>query len=301
MRHLDKKTALITGASRGIGVQIAQTLADQGMKLILVARPSAQLDQAAEALEKRGAWVKTLPADLSRPGALEPLVRDAAAATGGIDVLVNNAATACFLPFHRYQPQDLERELYVNLTAPLLLTRFVLPGMLAQGSGHIVNISSLAGEFPIAYLASYSAAKAAMASFARALRQELAGTGVSASAVLPGVVRDEGMIHQFELKSGFSTAGAAGGCTAQQVADGVVEAIRRDLPDIVIDRRGARLLLAMLRLTPRMMERYLGRLGIQDSSKHAVAMNLKSGGSLTGVAIAPDHSEPVDRRGSASQ
>jgi short-subunit dehydrogenase len=291
---------MITGASRGIGSRIAQALADEGMKLILVARPSAELEQVAKGLEQRGAWVRVLPADLSRGEALEPLVRRAIELAGSIDVLVNNAATACFLPFHRYQPRDLERELFVNLTAPLMLTRFVLPQMIAQRSGHIVNISSLAGEFPVAYLASYSGAKAGMASFARALRQELSGTGVSASAVLPGVVRDEGMIHDFERKSGFSAAGAAGGCTAQQVAQAVVHAIRRDLPDIVVDRWGTRLLLALLRLTPRMMERYLGRLGIQESSKHAVAMNLESGGTLTGVAIAPDNPAPSDRRDTAS-
>jgi short-subunit dehydrogenase len=291
---------MITGASRGIGSHIAQALADEGMQLILIARPSSELEQVAEGLQQRGAWVRVLPADLSQAEALEPLARRAIELTGGIDVLVNNAATACFLPFHRYQPEDLERELFVNLTAPLLLTRFVLPQMIARRDGHIVNVSSLAGEFPIAYLASYSAAKAGMASCARALRQELAGTGVSASAVLPGVVRDEGMIHDFERKSGFATAGSAGGCTAQEVAQGVVHAIRRDLPDIVIDRWGTRMLLALLRLMPRMMERYLGYLGIQESSKHAVAMTLESGGSLTGVAISPDGPEPINRRDTAS-
>lgn len=300
MQNLSQKTALITGASRGIGTHIAQALADEGMKLILVARSSAGLEQVAKGLDQRGAWVRVLPADLSQAETLEPLVSRAVSLAGHIDVVVNNAATACFLPFHRYQPRDLERELFVNFTAPLLLTRFVLPQMIAQRSGHIVNISSLAGEFPIAYLASYSAAKAGMASFSRSLRQELSGTGVSASAVLPGVVRDEGMIYSFERKTGFSASRSAGGCSAKEVAQSVIHAIRRDLPDIVVDRWGTRLLLALLRLTPRTMERYLGHLGIQGSATHAVAMNLEAGGSLTGVAVAPEDARPAtDNRDSA--
>jgi short-subunit dehydrogenase len=294
MKDLSQKTALITGASRGIGAYIAQALADEGMKLILVAREKRGLQQVAESLEQRGAWVHVLPSDLSHRDALEPLVSRAVSLTGAIDVLVNNAAVACFLPFHRYQPLDLEHELFLNLTAPLLLTRFVLPHMIAKGSGHIINISSLAGEFPIAYLASYSAAKSGMASFCRSLRQELSGTGVSASAVLPGVVRDEGMIHNFERMSGYSASRSAGGCSAKDVAQAVILAIRNDLPDIVVDRRGTRWLLALLRLTPRAMERYLGHLGIQESSKHAVAMNLKAGGSLTGVAVSPEGTRPAE-------
>jgi len=271
------------------------------MKLILVARPSTRLQQVAKDLEHLGAWVRVLPADLSRPDTIQPLAQDAVALTGRLDVLVNNAATACFLPLHRCRAQDLQRELFVNLTAPVLMTRCLLPHMIAQGSGHVVNVSSLAAEVPIAYLASYSAAKAGMASFVRSLRQELAGTGVSASAVLPGVVRDQGMIRDFETRSGVAPSSALGGCTAQRVAQGVVRAIRRDLPDVVVDRPGTRLLLALLRLMPKTMERAIATLRIQDSFQRGAALNLESGGSLIGPPIDSNAGPPRPNRGDAAQ
>lgn len=293
MRDLAGMTALITGASRGIGAQIADALGRAGVNLILVSRSRSGLEQVAERLGPYGQQVYILPADLSQREAIAPLVKEALIFTGSIDILVNNAATACFLPYHRYMPEDIEREIFTNLTAPLLLTRYVLPHMLARRCGHIVNVSSLGAEIPVAYLATYATAKAGLASFSRSLRQELSGTGVSASAIMPGVVRDVGLIRDFEKRSGFSTAGIAGGCTSEQVARGVIDAIRRDLPDIVINAPPMRPILALLRLMPKTMERVLQAIGIQKSSKDAIALNVQSGGMLTGVIIAPDEHDQV--------
>ena len=145
----------------------------------------------------------------------------------------------------------------------------------------------------MAYFASYATAKAGLASFVRSLRQELSGTGVSASAIMPGVVRDVGLIRDFEKRSGFATTDIAGGCTSEQVARGVVEAIRRDLPDLVINTPPMRPVLALLRLMPKTMERVLHAIGIQESSKNAIALNVQSGGMLTGIIIAPDEHEQV--------
>jgi len=286
MRELTGKTALITGASRGLGSKIADRLADEGANLILVARSASALAAVAQTLAHRGARVDVLTADLSRSENLEPLVKAALDAAGQVDILVNNAATSAFLPFDRYALDDLERELFTNLTAPLILTRHFLPYMLQRGLGHIVNISSLGAEVPLAYLAAYTAAKAGLAGFTRSLRQELAGTGVGASAILPGVVRDAGMIHDFETLTGFTTGAIAGGCSATQVANAVVRAIHRDLPDVVINMPPTRPLLALLRLAPRSVERFLRAAGLHESAEQAVAMNLQAEGRLTGTKVA---------------
>lgn len=292
MRELTGKTALITGASRGIGAEIAAALAREGVRPILVARSRPALEQVAERIAAEGHQVHLLQADLARTEALEPLVRDALALGGRIDILVNNAATSCFLPFHRYVPADLEREMSTNLLAPLLLTRQVLPHMLSRGSGHIVNLSSLSAEVPVAYLSTYAAAKAGLTSFTRTLRQELVGTGVGVSAVLPGVVRDVGLIRDFAQKSGYGAAShIAGSCTSAQVARAVLDAIRRDRPDVVVNSRPVRPLLALMRLMPGTFERILRVIGFQKMFADAVAFNVRSGGSLMGVGIAPDARE----------
>ncbi len=295
MKDLSGKTALITGASRGVGAHIAESLAKQEMHLILCSRTQSKLEEVAGHLRQYGTRVTVLPADLSRRHELESLAQRANEAGGPVDVLVNNAAMACFLPFHRIRPEDLEREAFVNLIAPVLLTRFVLPGMLARGQGHVVTISSLNAEVPLAYLASYAATKAGLASFVRSLRAELVGTGVSASVVLPGVVWNEGMVKDFESRSEFRMTRLAGGCTPEQIARAVVRAIKRDLPEVIVNRPPVRPLLLLLRMMPATMEALLRRTGVQQQTASAASMNVDAGGKITGVGISPDVAEQISR------
>lgn len=295
MKDLSGKTALITGASRGVGAHIAESLAKEKMHLILCSRTRSKLEQVAGHLRQYGTRITVLPADLSRRQELEPLVQRANEVGAPVDVLVNNAAMACFLPFHRIRPEDLEKEAFVNLIAPVLLTRFVLPGMLARGRGHVVTISSLNAEVPLAYLASYAATKAGLASFVRSLRPELAGTGVSASVVLPGVVWNEGMVKDFESRSKFRMTKLAGGCTPAQIARAVVRAIKRDLPEVIVNRPPVRPILLLLRMMPATMEALLWRIGVQQHTASAAIMNADADGKITGVGISPDIAEPISR------
>jgi short-subunit dehydrogenase len=298
-------TALVTGASRGVGAHIAEELAKEQMHLVLCARTERTLGKVAERLRQYGNQVAILPADLSRREELERLSHRATAVFGSIDVLVSNAAMACFLPYHRIRPEDLEKEAMVNYMAPMLLTRFLLPGMLARGKGHIVALSSLNAEVPLACLASYAATKAGVASFVRSLRPELAGTGVSASVVLPGVVWNEGMVKDFERNSEFRMTKLAGGCTPAQIARGVVRAIKHDMPEVIVNHPPVRPILILLRLMPKTMESLLRMIGVQEPSKAAAQMNVDAGGKITGVGIAPEsldlHSSPARKEHVAQQ
>jgi len=295
MRDLRGMTALITGASRGVGAHIAEALAKEQMHLVLCSRTERTLAQVAKRLDKYGVHVAVLPADLTKREELEPLVHRASSVTGSIDVLVNNAAMACFLPFHRIRPEDLEKETFLNFMAPLLLTRFLIPGMLARGRGHIVTVSSLNAEVPLAFLASYAATKAGLASFVRSLRPELANTGVSASVILPGVVWNEGMVTDFERKSNFRMTKLAGGCTPEQIARGVVRAIKRDMPEVIVNHPPVRPILTLLRVMPKTMESLFRVLGVQDPSRGAAELNVDAEGGITGVGIAPDIDQQLAR------
>lgn len=276
MKDLRGTTAFVTGASRGIGVKIAEALAHKGVNLILVARTESTLKRVAAELRACGVRIHVFPLDISARDNLETVVGEALSFTGTIDILVNNAATSGFRPYYSYSFEELERELFTNFVAPLLLVRGFLPYMVAQGRGHIVNISSLTSEVPLAYFAPYAAAKAGLAAFARSLRQELAGTGVSASVVIPGVVRDEGMIADFQTLTGFRSPRIAGGTTARRVAESVVHVIRRDLPEIVISKPPMRFLLAVLSLMPKTAERFYRAIGLQSALENAVSLDVSA-------------------------
>lgn len=288
IRDLKGLTALVTGASRGTGSLIAQTLAREGMHLVITARRAHDLERAAVGLRAHGGSVAAVPCDLSRPEEVELLARRAAEATGAVDVLVNNAGMACMLPFHRTAPADLRREIEVNLAAPVLLTRLLLPGMLRRARGHIVNIASLGGEVPLPYEETYGATKAGLILFSKSLRAEYRGTGVSASVLMPGVIWGTGMVRDFEANSDFKMPRSAGGCTPEQIARAVVRVILRDIPEMILNRPPVRPLLALLRLFPRLTDPLLRKAGIYRTGEEAARANLAHGGRLTGVSVCPE-------------
>jgi uncharacterized protein len=185
-------SALITGASSGLGEHFAYTLAGQGYELALTARREDRLERVAARAKELGApAVRTFPADLGRrdaPAALK-LRLDEQRIT--VDYLVNNAG---FGTTGRFDRLALERELEeidVNITALVALTRLFLPPMVAHRSGTIINVASTAAFQPLPYMATYAATKAYVLSFSQALSAELAGSGVKVLAFCPGPVRTE--------------------------------------------------------------------------------------------------------------
>ncbi|WP_037606183.1 SDR family NAD(P)-dependent oxidoreductase [Streptacidiphilus rugosus] len=175
---------LITGASSGIGAAVAQRLAEQGTwRLVLCGRDRARLERVAARTGGRA-----LPADLSEPGAPAALVAAAAPARDRIDLLVAAAGVGWAGPLWTMPGEAVDALLTVDLIATVHLVRLVLPPMLARGEGHIVLIGSVAGALGVRNEAVYSAAKGALGVFADALRQEVHGSGVRVTHVLPGVV-----------------------------------------------------------------------------------------------------------------
>lgn len=194
------RVVVVTGASRGLGVYIAEELARDGGALVLTARDEAGLRATAAKVEARGARAVVVPGDLSRAEDRARLVAEAEA-LGPIDALINNAGVEITLAVIDQTEADIEQQVRVNLLAPIHLTRAFLPGMLAARRGAIVMLSSMSGKSPTPYNALYAATKYGINGFTASLRVELDGTGVSAGVVCPTFVADTGMWADFGLKA----------------------------------------------------------------------------------------------------
>jgi short-subunit dehydrogenase len=186
-----KKLAVVTGASSGIGAVFAEALAMRGMNLLIIARRGDRLNSLAERLvENTGASVRVLTADLTDSETLRE-VESELQRLEQIDLLVNCAGFGTYDRFANIEPERARRELVLDLVVPVLLTRAVLPKMIARKQGAIINVSSMAGFIPIPRHAIYCAAKAGLTRFTEALHGELAGTGVRVQALCPGPVPTE--------------------------------------------------------------------------------------------------------------
>jgi short-subunit dehydrogenase len=181
---------LVTGASRGLGAALAREFGKHGHRVFLVARDAAELAQVAkEMTNAHGADTAAWRAhDLRDVDGIEALARAAEAVLGGIDVLVNNAAIGPYRPFLENSPQDLHELLALNLEAPMRLAHALLPGMLARGGGHIINIASDLARRPLAQMAPYVASKHGLLGFGASLHRELRGRGVRVTTVMPGII-----------------------------------------------------------------------------------------------------------------
>jgi short-subunit dehydrogenase len=185
-------TAVVTGSTSGIGAEFAERLAARGFDLVLVARDVARLDQQATDLRHRyGCTVQVLPADLSDREQCARVERRLDDASQPIAILVNNAGFGTGRRFVRNTIEAEEAQLDVLVRAVLRLSHAAVPGMVARGAGRIVNVSSIGAYVPAG---TYNAAKAWVAVFTEALANQLAGTGVTATVVLPGFVHTE--FHQ---------------------------------------------------------------------------------------------------------
>ncbi len=186
---LKGKTALITGAGRGIGQSIAESFAREGCEVALSARSVDELEEVARKIEERGGVAHVLPCDLRNGEAVEKLVRDSIATLGGqIDLLINNAAYACFKPFEELSLEEWQTTLDVNLTACYHSIQAVLPAMKARKQGRIINISSVSGLKGIRNQTVYCASKFGLIGLTKALAIELREFGIGVSALCPGGV-----------------------------------------------------------------------------------------------------------------
>lgn len=187
--------AVVTGASSGIGRAYAERLAAKGMDLVLIARRADRLEALKRDLAGYTVGIRTVIADLSNAEDVQRLATELD--TMAVELLVNNAALAYYMPFAQLPAQRARELVDLNVLAPVLLTRAVIPGMVKQGHGAVVNVASLlafSGAARAPHLpnrAVYAATKAFLVTFSQILAGELAGTGVTVQVLCPGVVRTE--------------------------------------------------------------------------------------------------------------
>ena len=208
-----------------------------------------------------GVRAEAIPADLADLGSIDSLVDRTERVLGPIDVLINNAGVEITASFTQLTRQELTSMVNLNLTAPVLLTHRVLPGMLERHRGHVVFVSSEAGKVGPAYQAPYAATKAALIGLNQSLRAEYAAAPIGFSVLCPGFIAGDGM-YQRMVEEGVRSNRLLGETTVEKVATKVLEAIQGDLPEIVETGAPIRPLLALNQLAPRLVERALPLFGV---------------------------------------
>lgn len=276
MKRLERRNALLTGASGGLGHQIAHALAGAGVNLVLSARDEGRLDALASELRGLDIRAEPVAADLADPAARGALPGRAEAAIGPLDLLVNNAGIELVEAYATCCSDDLARILAVNLEAPMELTRLVLPGMLERGEGHVVNVASLSARMPPAYGAAYSASKAGLVALTHSLRAEHAGSGVGFSAICPGFVEGEGMYARL-IAEGLPVPRAMGASPPKKVNDALLNAIRRDRAETIVSGRPVRPLIAAGIGAPKLGARMLAASGIHRYFERIAALDSEPG------------------------
>lgn len=271
MKNLRGSNAILTGASRGLGTLLAEALAAQGVNLVLAARSMDGLEKVRAEISQHDVKVVCIPTDVSDHAQLDSLVTRAGADLGPIDVLVNNAGILAAHPYDDYPPDEIVQIIEVNLTAPMLLTRKVLPGMLRRERGHIVNVASLAGKGGFPYQAPYATTKAGLIMFTHMLRAELVDSPVGCSVVCPGFVADAGMYADMQRSSGISASRLLGVSKPEKVAAAVIKAIKTDAAELIVNPSPMRPVFAMSQLFPDAAPRIMKAFGVTALARRVVA------------------------------
>jgi short-subunit dehydrogenase len=251
------KTALITGASSGIGRAIAHRLAREGARLVLVARSEENLGALAAELETlHGTRSTVLAADLGQPHSGAGLFKRVEEQDLAIDILVNNAGFGTYGTFESIKPETEQAEIAVNIAAVVDLTHSFVPGMLQRGSGAIINIASTSSFQPTPFHAVYGATKAFILNFSEALWAEYRGRGVLVTALCPGAV-DTAFIEKLGDTSVRNTSVYSSPVRPETVAERVIEALRSGSPSHIIGLKNW-LMALLLRFTPRSVVALVG-------------------------------------------
>lgn len=235
--NLNGARVLLTGATGGIGHAIARAFHARGAELILTGRRTEVLEELAAEIGGT-----TIACDLSDPAAVTKLMDD----VGDIDVLVANAALPGVGAMVDYTEEGIDRDLDVNLRAPIVLTRWATKQMLPRGRGHIVLIGSLSGRATSPLSSMYNATKFGLRGFALAHRDDLHGTGIGISVVEPGFVSDAGMFAD----SGMPLPKGVKAVTPEAVATKVIRAIDKDLGEVMVAPTSLKVLSSVALVAP---------------------------------------------------
>jgi len=183
------KVVLITGGSRGLGLELARQVCEQGGNVAILARDADELARARTDLTSRGGEAVTIQCDLLDAAQIQSAIQQTIDRFGKIDILINNAGTIEIGPFEHMKIEDFDRAMRLHFWAPFILTMQILPHMRSSGGGRIVNISSIGGKIGIPHLVPYDASKFALAGLSEGLRVELAADNIFVTTVCPGLMR----------------------------------------------------------------------------------------------------------------
>jgi NAD(P)-dependent dehydrogenase (short-subunit alcohol dehydrogenase family) len=236
------KVAVVTGGSRGLGLEIARRICTQGGRVVILARDGDELRNAVKDLTSRGGQAMAFRCDLFEAAQIRAVVRQTIERFGRIDILINNAGTIEIGPVDHMQLEDFDRAMRLHFWAPYFLIMQVMPHMRTGGGGRIVNISSIGGKIAVPHMAPYSASKFALTGFSDAIRAELARDKIFVTTVTPGMMRTGSQIHAkfkgdhsaeykwFELSSRVPFASIS----AERAARKIVSACRRGSASLVM-------------------------------------------------------------------
>jgi len=269
MKSLEGRTALLTGASRGIGQYIGRALAEHGVNVVLAARGTDALESAARELRSMGVRAVPIAADIAETAARKRLLEQAQAAMGPIDILINNAGMEWLSRYTNLSTDFIDTMIQTNLAGPLILSRLLLPQMIERGAGHIVMMSSLGGKKGSPYTATYAATKAGLIEWTAGIREELAGTGVSASVICPGFISGAGMFAAYGKRAPW----IAGESRPEQVAAAVIRAIRDDVGEIIVNPGPVRLMMVTNAISPAALNWVFKAFGIYEFYRKQAEVN----------------------------
>lgn len=229
------QVALITGASRGLGLLLAHKFADEGCRLVICARDADELQRAEAQLMRRGASVLAFVCDVANQNAVQNMVEKTNSELGGVDILVNNAGIMDVGALKAHSTASFEDAMDVMFWGTLYATLAVLPQMRARRAGRIVNVTSIGGKASVPHLMPYSAAKFAAVGFSEGLRAELTGEGVTVTTIVPGLMRTGSYLNAFfrgqnEKEFSWFALGASLpfiSMDAERAAEQIVQATRR--------------------------------------------------------------------------
>lgn len=235
------KTVVITGGSRGLGLELARGFAAEGANIVLLARDRHQLAEAERELKRTGVRVAGISCDVANQEGVRHAIASVTAELG-IDVLINNAGIIQVGPYEHMQPQDFADAMDAHFWGPLYLTQAVVPHMKRQGSGRIVNIASIGGKIAVPHLLPYVASKFALVGLSEGLRTELAKDGIYVTTVSPGLMRTGSHVNalfkgqhkkEFALFS-IANASPALSVSSERAARQIIEACRYGAAQLVI-------------------------------------------------------------------
>jgi len=255
---LNGKVIFVSGASRGIGAELAQQLGAAGARVVLAARNRAELEQQAARVRNDGGTAHVVELDVTRAASVQAAVADALGQFGAIDVLINNAGNGGRLGCLLDQSPEHTREMFdVHVLGAERLTRAVLPGMLQRGQGRVVMVASAVGYVPMPGAAAYSAAKAAVVALAEALRGELEGSHVEIVCLSPPHTQtDAGKAWPLKLPKQFSP---------QEAARALLNALRKDESNYLTG--GNQSLLWLRRIAPGGAAKIMRKIGLDALSR----------------------------------